>query len=167
MQEVIRNSDLQHFVLTRAAAARSRRKRKSSCASTGEQRFMQVHGTLLRDEEGRRIGALVVLNDVTRLRRLETIRRDFVANVSHELKTPITSIKGFVETLLDGAIAATRRCRALPAHHRPAGRPAECDHRGPAEPVRASSSRPKQRATAAGARRMSAGAAQPRCKLCR
>jgi two-component system phosphate regulon sensor histidine kinase PhoR len=41
------------------------------------------------------------LNDVTALRRLETVRRDFVANVSHELKTPITSIKGFVETLLD------------------------------------------------------------------
>jgi two-component system phosphate regulon sensor histidine kinase PhoR len=46
----------------------------------------------------------VVLHDVTRLRRLETVRRDFVANVSHELRTPITSIKGFVETLLDGAM---------------------------------------------------------------
>ncbi len=47
---------------------------------------------------------LLVLNDITRLRRLEDIRRDFVANVSHELKTPVTSIKGFVETLLDGAL---------------------------------------------------------------
>jgi two-component system phosphate regulon sensor histidine kinase PhoR len=45
-----------------------------------------------------------VLHDVTRLKRLENIRRDFVANVSHELKTPVTSIKGFVETLLDGAM---------------------------------------------------------------
>jgi two-component system phosphate regulon sensor histidine kinase PhoR len=44
------------------------------------------------------------LNDVTRLRRLENIRRDFVANVSHELKTPVTAIKGSVETLLDGAL---------------------------------------------------------------
>jgi len=43
-------------------------------------------------------------HDVTRLRRLENVRSDFVANVSHELKTPITSIKGFVETLLDGAM---------------------------------------------------------------
>jgi len=43
-------------------------------------------------------------HDVTRLRRLENVRSDFVANVSHELKTPITSIKGFVETLLDGAV---------------------------------------------------------------
>ena len=46
-------------------------------------------------------GVLVVLRDVTRLRRLEHMRRDFVANVSHELRTPITSISGFVETLLD------------------------------------------------------------------
>ena len=45
-----------------------------------------------------------MLHDVTRLRQLEHVRSDFVANVSHELKTPITSIKGFVETLLDGAL---------------------------------------------------------------
>jgi two-component system phosphate regulon sensor histidine kinase PhoR len=46
----------------------------------------------------------VVFSDVTRLRRLESVRRDFVANVSHELKTPITAIKGSVETLLSGAM---------------------------------------------------------------
>ena len=49
-------------------------------------------------------GALVVLHEVTRLKKLEKVRRDFVANVSHELRTPVTSIKGFVETLLDGAM---------------------------------------------------------------
>ncbi|MFA5345497.1 MAG: histidine kinase dimerization/phospho-acceptor domain-containing protein, partial [Candidatus Omnitrophota bacterium] len=49
-------------------------------------------------------GCLVVIHDITEIRRLETIRRDFVANVSHELKTPLTSIKGFVETLLEGAL---------------------------------------------------------------
>ena len=47
---------------------------------------------------------MIVLNDVTRFRQLENVRQDFVANVSHELKTPIASIKGFVETLLDGAV---------------------------------------------------------------
>lgn len=52
-----------------------------------------------------RKGLVVVLHDVTDLRRLERVRRDFVANVSHELKTPLTSIKGYVETLLAGAIA--------------------------------------------------------------
>ncbi|MCD4779005.1 MAG: cell wall metabolism sensor histidine kinase WalK [Candidatus Omnitrophica bacterium] len=49
-------------------------------------------------------GAVVVFHDITELRRLENIRRDFVANVSHELRTPITNIKGFAETLLDGAL---------------------------------------------------------------
>src|SRR2546430_7265494 len=44
-------------------------------------------------------GTLLVLNDVTDVRRLETIRRDFVANVSHELKTPLTAIAGYAETL--------------------------------------------------------------------
>ena len=69
-----------------------------------DQRILQMHGTVLRDSQGQGIGAVVVMNDVTRLRRLEQVRRDFVANVSHELRTPITSIKGFVETLLDGAL---------------------------------------------------------------
>jgi len=49
-------------------------------------------------------GCLAVVHDITEIKRLETMRRDFVANVSHELKTPLTSIKGFVETLLEGAL---------------------------------------------------------------
>jgi len=49
-------------------------------------------------------GAVIVLSDMTKLQRLENIRRISLLNVSHELRTPITSIKGFVETLLDGAI---------------------------------------------------------------
>ncbi|MEJ2542492.1 MAG: ATP-binding protein [Calditrichaceae bacterium] len=69
-----------------------------------DDRYVQLHGTMLKNENGSTIGALVVLNDVTRLRRLEVVRRDFVANVSHEIRTPLTSIKGFIETLLDGAI---------------------------------------------------------------
>jgi signal transduction histidine kinase len=55
-------------------------------------------------------GAVLVLHDLTELRRLETVRRDFVANVSHELKTPLTSISGYTETLLtDTPDAATSR----------------------------------------------------------
>ena len=46
----------------------------------------------------------MVFNDVTQLRRLEDMRRDFVANVSHEIKTPLTAIKGFVETLQQGNV---------------------------------------------------------------
>lgn len=69
-------------------------------ATGPEKHWLHAHGTVLHDGQQRKIGALIVLHDVTRLRHLEKIRRDFVANVSHELKTPITSIKGFVETLL-------------------------------------------------------------------
>jgi two-component system, OmpR family, phosphate regulon sensor histidine kinase PhoR len=55
-------------------------------------------------------GAVLVLHDLTEVRRLETVRRDFVANVSHELKTPLTSISGYAETLLgDTADAGTTR----------------------------------------------------------
>jgi two-component system phosphate regulon sensor histidine kinase PhoR len=49
-------------------------------------------------------GCLVVIHDITEIRKLETVRSDFVANASHELKTPLTSIQGFVETLLEGAL---------------------------------------------------------------
>ena len=54
---------------------------------------------------------LVILRDLTETRRLEAIRRDFVANVSHELKTPITSIKGFAETLLSGSYQNQDDCK--------------------------------------------------------
>jgi len=49
-------------------------------------------------------GVVLAFHDITRLKQLEDIRKDFVANVSHEIKTPITAIKGFAETLLEGAI---------------------------------------------------------------
>lgn len=65
---------------------------------------LKLNASPLRDSRGALVGAVMVLHDVTDIRRLENIRRDFVANVSHELKTPITTIKGFVETLRDGAL---------------------------------------------------------------
>lgn len=55
-------------------------------------------------KKGKVSGCLLVIHDITEIRKLETMRRDFVANVSHELKTPLTSIKGFAETLLEGGI---------------------------------------------------------------
>ncbi|MCK6473927.1 MAG: cell wall metabolism sensor histidine kinase WalK [Planctomycetes bacterium] len=65
------------------------------------QRVLELHAAPLRDAEGTVAGAVAVLHDVTELRRLEDVRRDFVANVSHELKTPLTAIRGLVETLID------------------------------------------------------------------
>ncbi len=102
LQEVVRNVDLSRFI-TRALGGPE--PVEADVLLHGDrQRVMQAQGSALHDLEGGAIGAVVVLNDVTDFRRLEHIRRDFVANVSHELKTPITSIKGFVETLLDGAM---------------------------------------------------------------
>ncbi|TCS96740.1 two-component system histidine kinase PnpS [Hazenella coriacea] len=57
------------------------------------------------------VGVVAVFHDLTAIRRLEQLRKDFVANVSHELKTPITSIRGFSETLLDGALNDPDTCR--------------------------------------------------------
>lgn len=102
LEEVVRNSALQGFA-SRALAAPGPTEGEVTLRDNGEV-TLQLCGAPLRDAAGRQIGAVIVLNDVTRLRRLEGVRRDFVANVSHELKTPITSIKGFVETLLAGAL---------------------------------------------------------------
>ncbi len=102
LQEVIRNADLTRFISR--ALADEQPIEADVLLHGGRERVLQARGSALHDLDGRAIGAVIVLNDVTDFRRLEHIRRDFVANVSHELKTPITSIKGFVETLLDGAL---------------------------------------------------------------
>jgi len=100
--EVVRNLDLRRFA---ARVLVGERPIDDDVILHGDpDRVLQVRGAALRDSAGQSIGAVLVLSDVTHFRRLENIRRDFVANVSHELKTPITSIKGFVETLLDGAL---------------------------------------------------------------
>lgn len=107
LQEIVRNPELQSLVAE--VLAKGEPIEDDVVLQDVEERFLRAQGTVLQDTavddaEGPGIGVLVVLHDVTRLRRLESVRRDFVANVSHELKTPITSIKGFVETLLDGAM---------------------------------------------------------------
>ncbi len=69
------------------------------------ERVLNLHLALIRDEVTEELrGVVAVIGDITKIRQLESIRKDFVANVSHELKTPLTSIKGFIETLLDGAL---------------------------------------------------------------
>jgi two-component system phosphate regulon sensor histidine kinase PhoR len=102
MQEVIRNIHLQKFI---SRALKSREPIEDEIMlQAGTGRVVLAGGSVLRGQREEVLGALIVLNDITRLRQLENIRREFVANVSHELKTPITSIKGFVETLRDGAM---------------------------------------------------------------
>jgi two-component system, OmpR family, phosphate regulon sensor histidine kinase PhoR len=72
--------------------------------STGTLRQHYFAVTVAAVRAGETSGAVIVLHDITELRRLERIRRDFVANVSHEFRTPLTAIQGFAETLIGGAI---------------------------------------------------------------
>lgn len=79
-------------------------------AAGGKDRTLEVHASPLTTHEGRPMGAVIVLDDVTQLRQLEAVRRDFFGNVSHELKTPVAAIRGMVETILDDPemVAETR-----------------------------------------------------------
>lgn len=79
-------------------------KRQIELPIGNEQRHFEVYGAPIIGNHDEWNGILLIFHDITELKRLEQIRKDFVANVSHELKTPITSIKGFSETLLDGAL---------------------------------------------------------------
>ncbi len=102
IEEAIRNPKLQQYVKNtlenrQVAETESFAINDGSC-------FLQLHGSALTNDKSENTGAVFVLHDITSTHQLEEIRRDFVANVSHELKTPITSIKGFAETLLEGAI---------------------------------------------------------------
>ncbi|MEX2188205.1 MAG: ATP-binding protein [Pirellulales bacterium] len=101
VQDFVLHSELRKFVAQ--AVTCDEPIQQDITLDAGSVRIIQARGTAL-GERGARRGAVIVLNDVTNIRRLENLRKDFVANVSHELKTPITSIKGFVETLLDGAL---------------------------------------------------------------
>jgi two-component system phosphate regulon sensor histidine kinase PhoR len=65
--------------------------------------WLQVNGSAIFDSAGRRYGTVLIFHDLTRVKQLERTRQEFVANVSHEQRTPLSLIKGYVETLLDGA----------------------------------------------------------------
>ncbi len=105
IQELVRTTGLQRFIINALStdqAVQDDLTLHTPTTDDGPQRYVQVQSAPLRDGDGRRIGVVIVLHDVSELRRLEGVRRDFVANVSHEIKTPVTAIKGFAETLLEG-----------------------------------------------------------------
>jgi two-component system, OmpR family, phosphate regulon sensor histidine kinase PhoR len=102
VQEAIRNPAFQRFV--RLAYRSETPFSEDLYVYISGEAVLEAHSGALKNARGERIGILIVLNDVTRLRRLENMRKDFAANVSHEIKTPLTAIKGFVETLKTGAL---------------------------------------------------------------
>ncbi len=91
---------------------RERHEERSTTLETdhAQGRFLQVIVTPLPD------GYLVILQDLTRIRRLETIRRDFISNISHELRTPLASLRALAETLQDGAIKDPPAARRFLGH---------------------------------------------------
>jgi two-component system phosphate regulon sensor histidine kinase PhoR len=104
--EIIRSPELQHAVDSTLSSARNFRgeiiTQGPESWPRGSGRCLAVHGTALPGTPS--AGAVLVLHDVTDLRRLERMRQDFVANASHEFKTPLAAIKAYAETLLDWAI---------------------------------------------------------------
>lgn len=96
--EVARNQNIDHL----AEKVIADQSTDSAEVEFSNGKILRINAVGVHQSKGE-ISAILVIHDITELRRLERLRKDFVANVSHELKTPLTSIKGFVETLLGGA----------------------------------------------------------------
>jgi two-component system phosphate regulon sensor histidine kinase PhoR len=101
VEQVVHNADFLVFI--RCILNENNSRQTEVTLPDHKDRIVRLEGVTLMDSNGEKSGAVIVISDMTRMRRLEDVRRDFVANVSHELRTPITSIKGFAETLLEGA----------------------------------------------------------------
>lgn len=102
LEEIVRHTDL--LELYQKSLETERFLEGDLIVRDKDLRYLKAHATYLMNERQEKVGVLIVLHDVTKIKRLENLRKDFVANVSHELKTPLTSIKGFVENILEGEI---------------------------------------------------------------
>jgi len=100
--EAIRNIEI-HDIADRALQLKAGVESKEITVFLPQEKTLLIYAApVVRDNSVD--GAVLVFHDITELRRLEKVRRDFVANVSHELRTPLSSIKGYAETLLEGAL---------------------------------------------------------------
>lgn len=107
--EVVRNIEV-HEIAQRALRLKGGVESREISAMLDEERTLLVHATAVV-KEARTEGAVLVFHDITGLRKLENMRKDFVANVSHELRTPVANIKGYAETLLEGAMNDEKNAR--------------------------------------------------------
>ena len=101
--EIISNNEV-NSILEKAIKKKGSFSVQVAILQLSETRNIQIQTAPITDHKGRLLGLVGVFHDVTELKKFEKARSEFIANVSHELKTPITSIIGFVETLRDGAI---------------------------------------------------------------
>lgn len=101
VEEAVRNTDMHQFVHSTLRSGQPME--REIVRYDIQEHTLKLHGAPILDE-GNVAGAVIVINDVTQVRKNETARREFVANASHELKTPVTAIKGSIETLRDGAM---------------------------------------------------------------
>lgn len=98
--EVMRIPDVSE-IISATLTENAEQNREILLREGGQDQIIEMYSAPILGSGSEIKGAVVVLHDVTKLRRLEGIRREFVANVSHELKTPLTVIRGFLETLID------------------------------------------------------------------
>jgi len=96
--QTIRNATVDEMI---RHALRFGRAETRDVTLSGASRHLSVNAAPIRDSAGAVLGAAVIAHDVTRVRRLEEVRREFVANVSHELRTPLSIFQGYLEMLLD------------------------------------------------------------------
>jgi two-component system phosphate regulon sensor histidine kinase PhoR len=99
--EVITNRDIRGFFQTYLAGT-DPGKIETIADLGGAQRILEAQGAAVRAEDGKNLGVVAIVTDVTEIRNIDKMKSSFVAMASHELRTPLTAIKGFVRTLLDG-----------------------------------------------------------------
>lgn len=100
-ETIIANPEVRTFFRTYLSGEETG-KLETSSEVAGSLRILELQGATVSSEDGKQLGVVAIVNDVTEMRNIDKMKSSFVAMASHELRTPLTAIKGFVRTLLDG-----------------------------------------------------------------
>jgi len=101
-KDVVRNDDIRKLLEEARAGAEGAKKELHIALAGTTDRIYEAQSALVRSEDGKDVGVVVILSDVTDMRNIDKMKSTFVAMASHELRTPLTAIKGFSSTLLEG-----------------------------------------------------------------